>query len=80
MILASWTYDKMSIDYFPYSEVIGTRHCLDNEGWRILGTKGLVFSNWNHFSVSVYAHFRKYIIVSCQMSVCTSQQTTHNIN
>ncbi|CAI4228556.1 unnamed protein product [Auanema sp. JU1783] len=39
MTFSSWTYDKMGIDYFPYSEKIGTSNYLENEGWYILKTK-----------------------------------------
>ncbi|EYC08843.1 hypothetical protein Y032_0064g3561 [Ancylostoma ceylanicum] len=39
MTFSSWTYDQKGIDYFPYSEKIGTSNYLENEGWYILKTK-----------------------------------------
>lgn len=44
MTFGSWTYDNKGIDYFAYNSsgqpAIGTSHCIENEGWNILGTKG----------------------------------------
>uniref|UniRef100_A0A914XEH2 Uncharacterized protein n=1 Tax=Plectus sambesii TaxID=2011161 RepID=A0A914XEH2_9BILA len=31
----SWTYDKKGIDYFPYSQYVGTSSYLENEGWHV---------------------------------------------
>uniref|UniRef100_A0A1I8A6X9 Neur_chan_LBD domain-containing protein n=1 Tax=Steinernema glaseri TaxID=37863 RepID=A0A1I8A6X9_9BILA len=47
MTFGSWTYDKNSIDYFPHNDSgktdgtngIGTKQCIENEGWNILGTR-----------------------------------------
>ncbi|CAP39790.1 Protein CBR-DES-2 [Caenorhabditis briggsae] len=39
MTFSSWTYDQKGIDYFPYSDKIGTSNYLENEGWYILQTK-----------------------------------------
>ncbi|CAJ0963491.1 unnamed protein product, partial [Mesorhabditis belari] len=39
MLFSSWTYDQKGIDYFPYSERIGTSNYLENEGWYIMSTK-----------------------------------------
>ncbi|CAD6193386.1 unnamed protein product [Caenorhabditis auriculariae] len=39
MTFSSWTYDQKGIDYFPYSDHIGTSNYLENEGWYILRTK-----------------------------------------
>uniref|UniRef100_A0AC35TS69 Acetylcholinesterase n=1 Tax=Rhabditophanes sp. KR3021 TaxID=114890 RepID=A0AC35TS69_9BILA len=43
LTLGSWIYDNTKIDYFHADneterEAIGTKHCLPNEGWDILGT------------------------------------------
>ncbi|VDM58642.1 unnamed protein product [Angiostrongylus costaricensis] len=38
MTFSSWTYDQKGIDYFPYSDKIGTSNYLENEGWYILKT------------------------------------------
>ena len=40
MTFGSWTYDKMGIDYVPYSEHVGTSNFLENEGWSIKAFKG----------------------------------------
>ncbi|CAJ0557935.1 unnamed protein product, partial [Mesorhabditis spiculigera] len=39
MTFSSWTYDQKGIDYFPYSEQLGTSNYLENEGWYIMNTK-----------------------------------------
>uniref|UniRef100_A0A914DZY8 Uncharacterized protein n=1 Tax=Acrobeloides nanus TaxID=290746 RepID=A0A914DZY8_9BILA len=43
MTFGSWTYDNKGIDYFAHNAsgqpAIGTSHCIENEGWNILGTK-----------------------------------------
>lgn len=38
MTFSSWTYDKMGIDYLPYSDTIGISNFLENEGWYLLKT------------------------------------------
>ncbi|KAI1727886.1 neurotransmitter-gated ion-channel ligand binding domain-containing protein [Ditylenchus destructor] len=42
MRFGSWTHDNKAIDYFPHNETddeaIGTKHCIENEGWNILST------------------------------------------
>ncbi|KAK0402137.1 hypothetical protein QR680_016166 [Steinernema hermaphroditum] len=43
MTFGSWTHDKLSIDYFVYNDTgkeaaIGMDQCIENEGWKILGT------------------------------------------
>ena len=38
MTFSSWTYDQKGIDYFPYSDTIGTSNYLDNEAWRLMKT------------------------------------------
>jgi hypothetical protein len=42
MIFGSWTYDKMGIDYVPYSEDVGTSSFLENVGWNMKEFKGNV--------------------------------------
>ncbi|GMT15308.1 hypothetical protein PFISCL1PPCAC_6605, partial [Pristionchus fissidentatus] len=39
MTFSSWTYDQKGIDYFPYSNKIGTTNYLENEGWYMMDTK-----------------------------------------
>uniref|UniRef100_A0A914CV88 Uncharacterized protein n=1 Tax=Acrobeloides nanus TaxID=290746 RepID=A0A914CV88_9BILA len=43
MIFGSWIYDMEGIDYHPHNESeqrpFGIHNCIENEGWRILGTK-----------------------------------------
>lgn len=43
MTFSSWTYDQTGIDYFAYSDKIGTSNYLENEGWLILETAGDIF-------------------------------------
>ncbi|KAI1727345.1 neurotransmitter-gated ion-channel ligand binding domain-containing protein [Ditylenchus destructor] len=42
MRFGSWTHDNKAIDYFSHNETedeaIGTKHCIENEGWNILST------------------------------------------
>lgn len=42
MIFSSWTHDKSGIDYFPYSDTIGTTNYLENEAWFVLHTSGVL--------------------------------------
>ncbi|GMR37464.1 hypothetical protein PMAYCL1PPCAC_07659 [Pristionchus mayeri] len=39
MTFSSWTYDQKGIDYFPYSNKIGTTNYLENEGWYMMDTQ-----------------------------------------
>jgi hypothetical protein len=44
MTFGSWIYDMVGIDYYPYNSTnnaFGITNCIDNEGWKILGTKGI---------------------------------------
>nr|CTP81317.1 BMA-DES-2 [Brugia malayi] len=44
MIFSSWTFDQKGIDYFAYSDIVGTTNYIENEGWHILRTaESLVF-------------------------------------
>ncbi len=52
MTFSSWTYDQKGIDYFSFSDRIGTSSYLENEGWYVLTTKGTVFFPHKH----AYAH------------------------
>lgn len=49
MTIGSWTYDMEGIDYYPENGTdqrpFGTRHCIENEGWRILGTDGKIWGD-----------------------------------
>lgn len=38
MTFSSWTYDQKGIDYFQYSNEIGTSNFLENEAWYVLKT------------------------------------------
>ncbi|VIO94135.1 Uncharacterized protein BM_BM6030 [Brugia malayi] len=38
MIFSSWTFDQKGIDYFAYSDIVGTTNYIENEGWHILRT------------------------------------------
>jgi hypothetical protein len=38
MTFSSWTYDQKGIDYWPFSNTIGTSNFLENEGWYLLKT------------------------------------------
>ncbi|VDN27388.1 unnamed protein product [Gongylonema pulchrum] len=38
MIFSSWTFDQKGIDYFAYSDTVGTTNYIENEGWHILRT------------------------------------------
>ncbi|CAG9534383.1 unnamed protein product [Cercopithifilaria johnstoni] len=38
MIFSSWTFDQTGIDYFAYSDIVGTTNYIENEGWHILKT------------------------------------------
>jgi hypothetical protein len=49
MTFGSWTYDKMGIDYWPYSENVGTSNFLENEGWVLKGFEGF-FTQLNQFT------------------------------
>uniref|UniRef100_A0A914E3F6 Uncharacterized protein n=1 Tax=Acrobeloides nanus TaxID=290746 RepID=A0A914E3F6_9BILA len=44
MTFGSWIYDMVGIDYYPYNSTnnaFGITNCIENEGWKILGTKVL---------------------------------------
>lgn len=46
MTFGSWTYDNKGIDYRHFSgkdSAIGFHHMIENEEWRMLGSKGCTF-------------------------------------
>lgn len=48
MTFGSWAFDNTNIDYDLYQgRGIGRKHCLENEGWTILGTKGQLHTSWD---------------------------------
>ncbi|PAV84161.1 hypothetical protein WR25_17166 isoform A [Diploscapter pachys] len=40
LTFGSWSFDNTQIDYFPHNttHAIGTRNCIENEGWNVLST------------------------------------------